>query len=486
MGDSYRPSTTSCNDPDVRLRTSDLIIEVLNALMFEGDYEAGMRNVLEILSKAIHADRLYILEMRRRFGSAFVELCAEGVPPRLAAIARVSDAALANFVKQFRGRGVIFAETLDELVTDKSRETERAYFRKLGVHSLFSLPLYVNGRSLGCLAADNYQLDDDYDIMRLLDAIGPCMATVVAKRQYFEELEWMGTHDPLTGLLNRRGVDLKNAQILEERPDVPCVLALVDVDDFKAINDVHGHEAGDEALKVLAQTLQTELPATAVLGRNGGDEFVAILFGEDGEKADEVFSRIGNASISFESAGQEVPLTISLGYVSCPDQASSLSKAYQLADAALYAVKLAGKAQAMRYSNNLDFRYRSQLGFTPRDIADNIPGGILVYQIGGNGTILFANKNMADLFGCSDLNEFMDSVKGCFRYLVHPDDEEATHASIISQVAPDDVGKELRVSYRIIARDGRVREVLQCGRVVEVEGVGTAIYAILIDTSKGH
>jgi hypothetical protein len=236
----------------------------------------------------------------------------------------------------------------------------------------------------------------------------------------------------------------------------------------------------------LAQTLQTELPATAVLGRNGGDEFVAILFGEDGEKADEVFSRIGNASISFESAGQEVPLTISLGYVSCPDQASSLSKAYQLADAALYAVKLAGKAQAMRYSNNLDFRYRSQLGFTPRDIADNIPGGILVYQIGGNGTILFANKNMADLFGCSDLNEFMDSVKGCFRYLVHPDDEEATHASIISQVAPDDVGKELRVSYRIIARDGRVREVLQCGRVVEVEGVGTAIYAILIDTSKGH
>ena len=160
MGDSYRPSTTSCNDPDVQLRTSDLIIEVLNALMFEGDYDADMRNVLEILGRAIHADRLYILEMRRRFGSAFVELCAEGVPPRLAAIARVSDAALANFVKQFRGRGVIFAETLDELVTDKSRETERAYFRKLGVHSLFSLPLYVNGRSLGCLAADNYQLDD--------------------------------------------------------------------------------------------------------------------------------------------------------------------------------------------------------------------------------------------------------------------------------------------------------------------------------------
>ena len=109
MVGSYRPSTTACNDPDVQRRTSDLIIEVLNALMFEGDYDEGMSNVLKILSKVVHADRLYILEMRRRFGGAFVEVCAEGVPPRLAAIASVSDVALARFVQQCRDRGVIFA-----------------------------------------------------------------------------------------------------------------------------------------------------------------------------------------------------------------------------------------------------------------------------------------------------------------------------------------------------------------------------------------
>ena len=482
MCDLQHPFCVSQDDYGIQRKTANLIIEIMNRLMYEGDYESAMLEVLSTFGKAIRADRLYILEIRRRLDSGFVELCAEGVPPRIAAMRKVSDAALGRFVQQFKGREVVFAANLDELGVG---EQAKGYFRALGVTSLFSLPLRVNGRAVGVLGADNYELNPGIDFLRLIENIGPCMATVVSNHQLLEELEWSGTHDELTGLLNRRGVDRLGSERLDRWPEQPYTLGLVDIDDFKTINDVYGHSVGDEALKVVARLMSETFPPGALLGRNGGDELLVMLFGEDTAQADALFGRFAESPIEFESDGKSVALTLSIGFASYPEQADSLASAYKLADAALYAVKLSGKAQAMRYSDRLDFRYRSQLGFTPRDIAENTPGGIMVHRVGGNGEILFANKLMAKLLGCRDLDEFMDHVQGCFRYVVHPDDNARTYEEIVSQASLDDIGAEFYVDYRVATKDGSFRKALENGRLVEIEGVGLAIYAIVIDYA-GH
>lgn len=482
MADQLQPTQTSERNLAVQQRTSELIIEVMNGLMYDGEYEQAMMGVLETLGKAVNADRLYILEIRQRLDSAFVEWCAEGVQPRLAALAQISDAALAKFTQQFRGIDVVFAPTLDDLKVD---ELSKGYFRRMGVSSLFSLPLRKDGRAVGVVGADNYSLKDDYDYRRLLNEIGPCMATVISNHQLHEELEWSGTHDALTGLLNRRGIDLSAAKALEADPDQPFALGLLDIDDFKKINDLYGHAAGDKALVNISQMMRNEFPPSAVLGRNGGDEMLILLFGNDAGRACELFERFASLPFSIEDDGKVVSHTVSLGYACRSDRSDSIVEAYKLSDAALYAAKLAGKAQAVRYSQELDVRYRAQLGFTPRDIAENIPGGIMVHRVGGDGEILFANKSMPELYGCTDVIDFIGYVQGSFRYAVHDDDNEQIYEEIIRQASPLAPGAEFHVDYRIVTKGGSVREVAENGQVVELEGIGLVIYAIVMDHA-GH
>lgn len=482
MENLQRPNEVAHDDYAVHLRTSELTIEVLNGLMHVEDFEQAIRDVLALLEQAVHADRLYVLEVGSRHAGDFVEWCGEDVSPRIASLVAAGDASLDAFASELCDREVVFAATVDELGIDESL---RANLRDAGVESVFALPLWRNGRKVGLLGADNYRLDGGYDLMRLVRDVGPCLATVIANRELLEELEWSGTHDALTGLLNRRGVDMLSERMLESRPGQPFALGIIDIDDFKKVNDVYGHAVGDEALRSISARMREAFPAGSLLGRNGGDEMVVLLAGDEAGRADELFSRFAQMPISVSCEDQDLRLTISLGYACHPDEASSLADAYKLSDTALYAAKLAGKAQAMRYSHGLDFRYRAQLGFTPRDIAENIPGGIMVHRVGGDGEILFANKSMAELYGCDDLNEFMDHVRGSFRHAVHPDDNRRIYEEIISQAGPDEVGAEFHIDYRIIARDGSVREVAENGAVVSVEGVGMTIYAVLMDYA-GH
>lgn len=335
----------------VRYETSRIVIEFLRVITQEGDYHVAMENALEVLSKVVLADRVYIMEQQRRLDSRFFERCSEGVPPRIAAIKQVSDDKLAAFVSIFKGCGIIYAETLEQLGIRDPRII--AYFQKAGVESMLVVPLRENGRFVGCLAADNFKLAGNIEAEWLLETIAPFLATVISNYQLLEELEWSVTHDPLTALMNRRGVDDALNEYLAGSEASPFSLALIDVDDFKGINDTYGHAAGDDALVTLAKAMFEEFPCGALLGRHGGDELLAILTGEAADEADEVISRFSNREISIDCEGVDVLLTTSIGYTSYPGQASSVKEAYNQADAALYAVKQSGKAGARRYSPEL-------------------------------------------------------------------------------------------------------------------------------------
>lgn len=327
--------------------TSELIIGFLRIITQEGVYHDSMMKALEALSEFIYADRIYLLEQQRRLDGRFFEWCAEGVAPRIARIKEVSDSELALFVDSFKGCDIIYGETLEKLGIHDPRSF--AYFRALGVESLLAVPLRENGRFVGVIGADNYRLAEDVDVKRILETISPFTATVISNYQLLEELEWSGTHDWLTGLLNRRGVDVALSEHLSSG-DAPFALALIDIDDFKGINDQHGHEVGDEALKALADAMRRVFPKGSILGRQGGDELLAILTGDAVDHADELFQQFNSESILVESEGEPVKLTTSVGYTVFPDPAPSVRMAYNQADKALYAVKQSGKAGAKKYT----------------------------------------------------------------------------------------------------------------------------------------
>lgn len=331
----------------VKRDTSELIIGFLRIITQEGVYHDSMMKALEALSEFIYADRIYLLEQQRRLDGRFFEWCAEGVAPRIARIKEVSDSELALFVDRFKGCDIIYGETLEKLGIHDPRSF--AYFRALGVESLLAVPLRENGRFVGVIGADNYRLAEDVDVKHILETISPFTATVISNYQLLEELEWSGTHDWLTGLLNRRGVDVALSEHLSSG-DAPFALALIDIDDFKGINDQHGHEVGDEALKALADAMRRVFPKGSILGRQGGDELLAILTGDAVDHADELFQQFNSESILVESEGEPVKLTTSVGYTVFPDPAPSVRMAYNQADKALYAVKQSGKAGAKKYT----------------------------------------------------------------------------------------------------------------------------------------
>lgn len=149
--------------------------------------------------------------------------------------------------------------------------------------------------------------------------------------------------DQMTGVLNR-----ETFMAAMERPAQGAMLA-IDADHFKRINDTHGHLAGDEALKLIADAIRRGVREGDLVGRTGGEEFAAFLDGACMEEASAIAERIRNgvAAISFVPAGAEpVALSVSVG-ASVLDANVSWAQALQAADNRLYEAKRAGRNRVM-------------------------------------------------------------------------------------------------------------------------------------------
>lgn len=146
--------------------------------------------------------------------------------------------------------------------------------------------------------------------------------------------------DPLTNLINRRGLQSALAQL--KREDRPLAIVMFDIDHFKTINDTYGHIAGDEALTAIASVTRAATRETDVVARMGGEEFVVLLPDATLDSAvafaERLRQSIGQANISPNG-----PTTVSLGVALYPLHTQDLDALLPLADAALYQAKKAGR-----------------------------------------------------------------------------------------------------------------------------------------------
>lgn len=189
--------------------------------------------------------------------------------------------------------------------------------------------------SLQCVGADTILLGT---------ALG---FTSIANRKLSFHLEKEALTDPLTQVFNRRAAERIGRGILDhaKRHGTPASILLIDLDYFKKVNDFFGHPAGDQTLRQFANLVQNQLRDSDVLARYGGEEFIAVL--PDGGRenayavAERIRSTVDRHDFSFE--GTVIPLSVSIGFASFPEDEAEWSSLLAKADERLYEAKDGGR-----------------------------------------------------------------------------------------------------------------------------------------------
>ena len=164
------------------------------------------------------------------------------------------------------------------------------------------------------------------------------------RKQTERELRLLADHDALTGLLNRRGfMDGLHRELRRmDRRDEYGALLVLDLDNFKLVNDTAGHLAGDEVLRTTAEVLRRRLRTTDVIGRLGGDEFAALVLNVTPEQAHEIAAETGEAlrGLTVTTGEQTIEVAASIGVVAVDEMAGTgENELLAAADRAMYAAK---------------------------------------------------------------------------------------------------------------------------------------------------
>ena len=252
--------------------------------------------------------------------------------------------------------GKVLATGASLLVSDLERDerVDQKQRPRYRTKSFISLPLKLNHRTIGVLNISDKisgAVFSPEDLERL--SVMASYASVVIERSTYyqksEELKRISTMDPLTQLANRRYFE---ERLLEEvqrakRHESPLSLVMVDLDDFKKINDSYGHPAGDEALRTTARVFRQTIRTIDVACRYGGEEFAVILpqTAKPGAAviAERICAEFRKLDLPVQQVDRWLKITGSLGVASFPEDADTPEALIRQADIALYAAKLHGK-----------------------------------------------------------------------------------------------------------------------------------------------
>ncbi len=312
------------------------------------DLEGLLRETLRGLSRVTAPDRARVLVLEHD-GSAFsmrAELDETGalqVTPDHHQPGPLSRAILdgreAHFVVDVEGEGALRSSSMTA-----------------SVQAYAGVPLLTPDHLIGLLYL-TYDRPHEFphDTRNIIQIVASHAAVAVANIQMFEEAERAATTDALTRLPNHRHLmeQLDHEMTRATRSGHPLSLMMIDVDDFKLVNDAHGHPVGDRLLREVAQVLQNALRTTDIVGRYGGDEFLAILPETDQSAAKLAGERLLSAvrairfvvpreDIRVDTNGSTIPVGLSVGISTYPYDSATRLELISLADTAMYSSKQAG------------------------------------------------------------------------------------------------------------------------------------------------
>ena len=297
-------------------------------------------------------------------------------------------------------------------------------------------------------------------------------------------LRTMAETDPLTGLLNRKGRVERVEKFLNTKADVPATEVFLDIDDFKIINDMYGHDVGDEVLKNLAKNLTGVFGSAAVVSRTGGDEFGIFIPGKTVEQAEPMIRAASEQDQTFTTAdGKTYTYTISMGYSDYPAQAKTREELAKNVDSALYNVKLNGKHGCQRYVPGMIKQSREQLGFSQKELLKSLPGAGFICRVEDN-RILYVNDDYIRLYECDNFEDFNRFSLGQFRNLIHPDDFDRVMKEICERFAGKSDGEQICCRFRVVTKTGKTKHMIAQARLRHHETYGDLHFVTTMDLDE--
>src|SRR5205823_10332005 len=220
-------------------------------------------------------------------------------------------------------------------------------------------PIMVGGEFYGVMeffARDVRQPDET--VMQVAQTVSSHIAQFIARKQAERNLQFVASHDALTGLFNRSmfGQRLQQALAQAHRHDRRLAVLFIDLDGFKRVNDLLGHDAGDVLLTELANRLRECMRESDTLGRMGGDEFVVLIEGyEEESQLLEVARKIlETVDQPFLLRNGEHRVTASIGIGAYPQDGEDAAELLKNADIAMYRAKDQGKNQYQFHSPEMN------------------------------------------------------------------------------------------------------------------------------------
>ncbi|MFL5950354.1 MAG: diguanylate cyclase [Gaiellaceae bacterium] len=221
--------------------------------------------------------------------------------------------------------------------------------------AMITIPLVARDSVKGAL--NIYRLGEDAsfddDEFELAKRFGDAAALALDNAQVRARLEHQAMTDPLTGLFNHRAFHerLRRALADASRSHDAVSVLMLDIDDFKRVNDIYGHGAGDEILRGLAQTLKDSVRTSDAVYRLGGEEFAIVITSRSAQNAEQFAHRVVDhvESTDFDPAGR---ITISVGLARGPEHAMNPRELIACAEAAMMSAKARGKNQIVLYDDS--------------------------------------------------------------------------------------------------------------------------------------
>jgi len=290
---------------------------------------AGSREPSDLIAALLHAvrstlqfERAIYYEVRE--DCLMVRSSSDGASYTTAALAPIS---IAGREAMFAASSVIIGEPHD-LCAPLLDARGWYFFASLG----------DEGRVVGALYGDGAAAQRSEEVLEPLRMITSVAAAALRGACLYKQIHDLAVRDHLTGLLNRRALEERLHEAIEtaRAHERQCVLVVLDVDDFKRVNDEFGHIAGDAVLAKVATTLAHASREGDIVGRLAGDEFIAFFVDIESVGARHMVRRLS-------SELRRNGLRCSIGAAVFPRDATDAESLFRAADIALYSVKTAGK-----------------------------------------------------------------------------------------------------------------------------------------------
>ncbi len=285
--------------------------------------------------------RVFPENVRQEYPGLIKFLTAHDMVSETAIVSLQEIAAQHPSLKAKVARGVV-APQIGAISTELASEKSLANLKG----QCLIAPLFWQGKAIGMIAATSWNEPFEDDETAMLESIGVEVGTAMENARLYGAALKAADRDSVTGLLNHRAVHQRLDDEFQraQHQDRPLSVIMMDLNNFKLFNDTYGHPVGDQVLKRVARALESECRKPGILARYGGDEFIAVLPDTDEPKAmvlaQRLSERMNREGFQGSSDSTTVPISLSFGVASYPEDCTNRFELVTIADRNLYQAKV--------------------------------------------------------------------------------------------------------------------------------------------------